>query len=63
MNGVIEWEKDGAPTGKFSPYIKIGRNPVRMLIENGKPLEFDTWKEAKQEAKSMEVYAKQKPKN
>lgn len=63
MNGVIEWDKNGVPTGKFSPYIKIGRNPIRMIIENGKPLEFDTWKDAKQEGKNMEAYAKTEQKN
>lgn len=62
MNGVIEWEKDGIPTGKFSPYIKIGKNPLRIILEDGKPMEFSTWKAAKQEAKNMEAYAKSEQK-
>lgn len=58
MNGVIEWEKSGVLTGKFSSYIKIGRNPIRMFLKDGKPLEFDTRKEAKKYAKEMEASAK-----
>jgi hypothetical protein len=61
MNGVVEWEKSGKPTGKFSPYIKIGRGKVQMVVYDGKPEEYNTWKEAKQAAKDMETFAKQKP--
>lgn len=63
MNGVIEWIVDGKATGKFCPYIKIGRNPIQMILENGKPQKYNTRKEAKQAAKDMEACAKIEPKN
>ena len=59
MNGVIEWEKNGKPTGKFSPYIKIGKDRPKMFFHEGKPEEYDSWKRAKEVAKEREALAKQ----
>lgn len=58
MNGVIEWYIKGEITEMYSPYFKIGKNPIEMELEDGKPVIYNTRKEAKQAAKEMEINAK-----
>ena len=47
MIGVIEWIDNGRETRTFSPYIVKGKENPIMICKDGKPLIFNSRKDAR----------------